>query len=80
MARSDDTNRRAEYGTRRVLPVWFVAIGEFGWFCSDGRYSVRALARINFARIQGPPNRGLAGRMGSVGMGRAEATDQLASL
>jgi hypothetical protein len=27
MARSDDTNRRAEYGTRRVLPVWFVAIG-----------------------------------------------------
>ena len=53
---------------------------EFGWLCSDGRYSVRALAQINFARIQGPPNGGLAGRMGSLRMGRAEATDQLASL
>jgi len=79
MARSDDANRRAEYGTRRVLPVWFVAIG-----CSAGSVPMDdilfvPLLRSIAPRIQGLLNRGLTAQMESLGMGPRK-DDRSASL
>ncbi len=78
MARSDDTNKHAPCGRRRLFPVWFVAIS-----CSAGSVPMDDILFVpcpdQLRSDSGTPlNRGLGGRMGSLGMARAEATDRLA--